>query len=82
MNYDFIVDFQHLTEDGNRLLEWVQRFDTDKENRVLFDNTTEQLPATTDERYNSTFKTLTPELYSNISELYKTDFNLYGYDDS
>ena len=76
VNYDYIVDFDNMHEDGNRLLQYVQRNDKNKP-RVKFD---ESVTSHVDSnRTKEQFKGISKGLVQKIRSIFHYDFLLLNY---
>lgn len=76
VNYDYVVDFDNLHTDGNRLLEYLQRNDLMKPH-VMFDESSSSRTNST--RVNQYFKDIKEILLQRIINVYRYDFTLFDY---
>ena len=77
VNYDFVVRFETMGNDGNHLLKYLQRNDPE-EKRVFFDSSH---TATVDEaRAAKAFKNVRAETLEKLKKIYWDDFKIMGYD--
>ena len=75
INYDYIVDFNHLHEDSNRLLEYLQQGDNDK---VFFENGKSLI---TSNRTYEKLHSLPKERRSKLLEIYQRDLDVFNFSD-
>jgi len=75
VNYDYIVRFESMAEDGNHLLKFLQRNDPEEE-RVFFKLSS---ASTNDHKITNTFKEISNSTIDQLRKLYSDDFNIVGY---
>ena len=76
VNYDFVVRFESMIEDGNHLLKYLQKNDPE-EKVALFDDSH---PASTDdEKTARAFEQISTKTQDQLKKLYSDDFNILGY---
>jgi len=76
VNYDYVINFDDLAKDSNRLLEFVQRNEPEQ-NQIRFDNSTS--PVVTNDKAMNLFRNLSQEVLSYIKKIYSGDFSTFGF---
>ena len=76
VNYDLIIQFDSIPEEGNHLLQYLQRNDQ-KKKKVFFNQT--HHPSTNDKKTKDTFKQLSFETIEELKRVYSNDFNIMNY---
>ena len=76
ITYDFIVRFDHLAEDSNRLLRYLQRNDPE-EKKVFFDS--DRLPVIDRNLTKIAFSSLPQLLIKRLESVYSEDFQILNY---
>ena len=74
VNYDYVVSFEDLARDSNRLLRWMQRNDSDEE--VLLNEMSSVVNHTVAQE---NLKLISDEEKIKLMMLYKKDFDVLGY---
>ena len=74
VNYDYVVSFEDLARDSNRLLRWMQRNDSDEE--VLLNEMSSVVNHTVAQE---NLKLISDEAKIKLMMLYKKDFDVLGY---
>ena len=80
LNYDYVIEFDNLTFEGNRLLEYLQRFDPE-ESRVMF-RTNHRPPRINSDKIKIAFQNISESLLESIKHIYRKDFLYLNYKDT
>ena len=76
VTYDFIIRFEHLAEDSNHLLGYLQRNDPE-EKKVIFDP--KKSLVINRHKTKSAFSSLPEPLLKKLKRLYSDDFRIFNY---
>ena len=76
VNYDLIIQFDSIPEEGNHLLQYLQRNDQEKE-KLFFNRT--RYPSINDKKTKDAFKQISSETIEELKKVYSNDFNILNY---
>ena len=76
LNYDYVINFDNLAEESNKLLQFLQK--NDKEEDKLFFDTKHSAHIDTN-RTLDVFSNLPDELVKGLLHIYADDFHVLGY---
>ena len=77
-NYSYVIKFENIEAESNRLLEFIQRNDNSLPQKVVFPNTIKS--STSNSRTLQTIQQTPEEMVQQLREIYKDDFSFYDYD--